>query len=120
MPRITQATSEIIKRRLFRAREHLQCLDVLSSDLTALFGIAQASYEFCRAFNLPAVKHIEGAPDSRYLADAIQNFTTIIEYDITLFVLDREFEEAVVTAQTIMQACHQIPLPEAPPSPLHP
>lgn len=114
MPHISLASSEVIKRRLFRAREHLQCLNVQSSNMTTVFLIAQASYEFCRGFNLPAVKHIEGVLATLYHADAIQNLTTAIDYDLTLFALDRDPEEAVVAAQEIMQACHQIPLPASP------
>ena len=116
MPHISLATSEVIKRRLFRAREHLQCLNVLTSDMTTLFAIAQASYELCRGFNLPAVKHIDGLPVSLYHEDAIQNFTTVINYDITLLVIDRDPEESVAAVSEILHTCQEIQLPAAPPS----
>lgn len=116
MPAISPALSEIIKRRLFRAREHLLSVMLITLTEQTLFPLAQASYEICSGLKLPAVKHIPGLAAALYLGDALANLTTVIDFDLGLLTLDRDPDEVVIAAQAIMQACHQIPLPEKPAS----
>ncbi len=115
MPHISLATSEVIKRRLFRAREHLQSLGVIQTAMP-IFAIAQASYELCSGLKLPAVKHIDGLLAPLYLADAITNLTTAIDFELTALALDRDPEEVLAAASEILHTCQEIELPAAPPS----
>lgn len=110
MPPISLATSEIIKRRLFRAREHLQSLGG-TGNVLALTQIVWSSYEFCRGLKLPAVRAEAYTSVTRATGDAIQNLTAAIDYDLPRLPIDRDPGEVALAAQAILQACHEIPLP---------
>ena len=112
--KIPLPTSEIIKRRLFRAREHLQSLGGTGNALV-LTQIVHSSYEFARALKLSAVRSGTYTSVTRATGDAIQNLTTILDFDLTTVDLDA-LDDAIVAAQAIMQAVQTIPLPSAPPS----
>ncbi len=116
MPYLSLAQSEIIKRRLFRAREHLQCVAPAPAEPASLQRIAHSTYEFTRALKLPAVKHIEGQSAVVYREDAITNLTTAIDYNITLLPLDEPGvgDEAVTAADELLRAVQAIPIPVLP------
>jgi hypothetical protein len=119
MPKLSLASSEVIKRRFFRSREHLQCLDIHDKHLPkeVIAGIATATYEVCRGMKLPAVKHERlGAVEMlAFRADALHNLTTLIDYDLTEIDLDAEAaEEAALAAMELMSAVIAIPLPAHP------
>lgn len=116
MPTISPALSEIIKRHLFRAREHLQCFDAPSDDIGEVFQhVAQATYEFNRGMKLPAVKHLEGQPGSVYRDDAVRNFSIVIDVDLTqLEMPPGQVEQAVTAAREICSCTQAVPLPERP------
>lgn len=116
MPKLNLAVSEVIKRRLFRTREHMQCLGSALPKETAA-QVAAATYEFCRAMKLPAVKHERlGAIEMpAFRADALRNLTTVIDYNLTEIDLDAEAaEEAELAAQELLGAVQAIPLPAHP------
>ncbi len=114
MPQVSLATSEVIKRGLFRARERLQSIGAPPADFPTHL-LANASYELCRGFRIPAVKHESGAAPALHLADTISNFTTVIDIDITQIALDFDPEEAVLAVSELLYDCQRIPLPDAPP-----
>lgn len=115
--KIPLPTSEIIKRRLFRAREHLQSLGG-TGNVLILAEVVHSTYDFNRAMKLPAVTSDTYSSITRATGDAIQNLTTVIDYDLTQVDLDALFDldDAIVAAQAIMQAVQTIPLPSVPPS----
>lgn len=113
--KIPLPTSEIIKRRLFRAREHLQSL-AGTSPVHVLSEVVHTTYEFNRALKLPAVRHETYSSVTRATGDAIQNLTTVIDFDLTQLEIDSDrLDESVIAAQHLMQAIQSIPLPSAPP-----
>ncbi len=119
MPHISFALSDIIKRRAFRAREHLECCspDALGARIQ---GIAQSSYEIARGLELPSVRREYFEPAHLYaraaLEDALSNLTTVIDCDLTQIELRRDPDEVVVAVQALMTAVHTIPLPSVPPA----
>lgn len=113
--KIPLPTSEIIKRRLFRAREHLQSLGGTSSALV-LTQVVHTTYEFNRALKLPAITAEAYSSVTRATGDAIQNLTTVIDFDLPQLEIDPALlDEAVIAAQHVLQAVQTIPLPSAPP-----
>lgn len=115
MPRISLALSEIIQRRLFRAREHLQGLDP-SVSRESVKIIADASYEITRGLRLPAVRHDLGEHRTNvFLDDAVINLTTVLDYELIQIELEVGTAEEVVTAaQELMTAVQQLPLRASP------
>lgn len=113
MPLISLALSEIIKRRLFRAREHLECC---RSEVKAphIEWVTAATYEINRELKLPAVRRESGAATSLFVEDAITNLTTVIDFDLTQIVITGNPDEVVIAAQELMTAIQTIPLPKAP------
>lgn len=118
MPMISLELSEIIKRRLFRAREHLQCLGGsiladLDRDKIALF--AAATYLFNQELKLPAVKHMD-QPLLLHYDDALMNLTTVIDFDLTQLQIQNgdAAEQAVIAAQEMLRSIQTIPLPARP------
>ena len=114
MPRISLALSEIIKRRLFRAREHLECCDEVTLE-PHIENLSIATYEIARAFGLPAVR--SSAPDTQaaaHIADAHRNLTTVIDIDLTTIDNVEDPELVVQASQELMAALQIIPLPSLP------
>jgi len=114
MPRVSQAQSEIIKRRIFRAREHIECLgDPPDPEhIERLGALAEATYQFTRGFRLPSVKHLTTLKASEHRADALTNLTTVIDHDLTRLEIDSgAAEEAIIAAEEMLRAAHGIPLP---------
>jgi hypothetical protein len=108
------AVTEIIKRRLFRAREHLESC-TLETVAPHLESILEMTYEYNRALGLPAVRHTEGAKPEEHLEDALMNLTTVIDFDLTQVTLYTATEDAAVNAaQEMMAGIQTIPLPETP------
>ncbi len=116
MPYLSLAQSEIIKRRLFVAREHLQCVAPAPAEPASLQLIANATYEFTRALKLPAVKHIEGQSAVVYREDAIVNLTTAIDYNLTIVPFNElgVGDEAITAAAELLRAVQAIPRPVLP------
>jgi hypothetical protein len=114
--KIPLPSSEIIKRRLFRARERLQCLGG-TGNVTVLTQIVRSSYEFNRALKLNAITAGSYSSIARATGDIIQNLTIVIDYDLTQVEVEPDqLEEAIKVAQAIMQAVQTIPLPSVPPA----
>jgi hypothetical protein len=115
MPRISPALSEIIKNSLFRAREHLECLDPMAADLHAEL-LSTITYEIARSLGIAAVYSNSASPVIEHLSDAIQNLTSIIDFDITGLEFEGDPEEVVRASRELMGAVHTIPLPAQPPA----
>lgn len=117
MPPISASLSEIIKRRLFRAREHLLCLGPLSgAEAHLVENFATATYEYNQGLRLPSVKHLEGADAQTYREDAIRNLSTVIDIDLSQVEIPHSetVEQAVAAAGEMLRAIQTIPLPAQP------
>ncbi|HMG13783.1 MAG TPA: hypothetical protein VK571_11415, partial [Gemmatimonadaceae bacterium] len=66
MPRISLALSEVIKRRLFRCREHIQCCNTQALE-GSVHNLSLATYEIARGLNLPGVRREAGEKTSLYV-----------------------------------------------------
>jgi len=97
--------AQAIKQSISLAREQLQ---ELKGSAPGFYFLAQASYELCRGLGVPAVKHSAAALESQHLEDAIANFTTVIDIDLTVLKVLEDPEEGVQAAQAISIACHEL------------
>jgi hypothetical protein len=115
MPTVSPTQSESIKRFLFRTREHLGCLGASPDPGLAdrLQLIADATFEFNRAMNLPSVKHTVDPPNAAVSRDdAVANLSTVIDVPLSeVKVPSDAAEEAVTAAQEIWLAVQIIALP---------
>jgi hypothetical protein len=116
MPRISLALSEIIKRSLFRIREHLGCLTPTEIDNHAEM-IAMLSFEVAHELGLPAVRSTApNTPVEYHVADALRNLTTMIDSDLHDLNFSGDPEEIVKACRELLADVHKIPLPAAPPA----
>jgi|HubBroStandDraft_2_1064218.scaffolds.fasta_scaffold101292_3 hypothetical protein len=61
---------------------------------------------------LPAVKHLEGQSAVAYRDDAVRNFSTVIDFDLTKIEMEPDqVEQALEAAREIFGGAQMIPLP---------
>ncbi len=104
MHHISRTTDDTLKQIFrttiegLRARGHL-------AEPGRIAQVAWATYELARGFDLPSVKHLEGVSPELYVEDAVANLTTLLSYDLTVFLVEGDEREIETAAVELAKAC---------------